>query len=302
MSGHTVNEPVREGGFSSGRPRRSWLFTPATRPDRFDRAARSGADVLIVDLEDAVPPADKAAARDAALTALAAAPAAPILRALRINAPVTPEGLEDLLALMRLPQGGGPDFVIVPKVDSPETIRWIDTLLSGAGRPLPLVALIESAPGIAAVEDIARASPRLAALFFGAADLSADLGCATAWEPLLSARSRLINAAALAGIEAVDSPFFDLTDSAGLQREAASALSLGFGAKAAIHPGQISTITATFTPTEAEILQARRILAESAKGVAVVDGRMIDEAMARKARRILSRATCANQPQEDRLP
>ncbi|KAA0574369.1 CoA ester lyase [Azospirillum sp. B21] len=296
-----MSEAVRDGEIAGQRPRRSWLFTPATRPDRFDRAARSGADVLIIDLEDAVPPADKAAARDAALTALAA-PAAPILRALRINAPVTSEGLEDLLALMRRPQNGGPDFVIVPKVDSAEMIRWVDTLLSGAGGPLPLVALIESAHGVAAVEDIACASPRLAALFFGAADLSAELGCATAWEPLLSARSRLINAAALAGIEAVDSPFFDLTDNAGMQREAAAALALGFGAKAAIHPGQISTINATFTPTEAEIAQARRIVAESAKGVSVVDGRMIDEAMARKARRILSRATCAAQPQEDRLP
>ena len=287
------------GPFNDGRPRRSWLFTPATRPDRFDRAARSGADVLIVDLEDAVPPADKAVARDTAVAALASPPAVPILRALRINAPVTPDGLEDLLALTRRPPNGGPDCVIVPKVDSAETIRWIDALLSGSGRSVPLVALIESARGVAAVEDIARASPRLAALFFGAADLSADLGCATAWEPLLSARSRLVNAAALAGIEAVDSPFFDLTDAAGMERETAAALALGFGAKAAIHPGQISTINATLTPTEAETAQAHRIVAESAKGVAVVDGRMIDEAMARKARRILSRATAATQPQEN---
>ncbi|MFS2012364.1 aldolase/citrate lyase family protein [Azospirillum sp. CT11-132] len=287
------------GPFNDRRPRRSWLFTPATRPERFDRAARSGADVLIIDLEDAVPPADKAAARDTALAALAAPPAVPILRALRINAPVTPEGLEDLLALTRRPPNGGPDCVIVPKVDSAETIRWIDALLSGMGRSVPLVALIESARGVAAAEEIAHASPRLAALFFGAADLSADLGCASAWEPLLSARSRLVNAAALAGIEAVDSPFFDLTDAAGMQREAAAALALGFGAKAAIHPGQISAINATLTPTEAEIAHARLILAESVKGVAVVDGRMIDEAMARKARRILSRATSAAQPQED---
>ena len=287
------------GPFNDGRPRRSWLFTPATRPDRFDRAVQSGADVLIIDLEDAVAPAAKALARDTALAALAAPPAVPILRALRINAPVTPDGLEDLLALTRRPPNGGPDCVILPKVDSAEMIRWIDTLLSGAGNPRPLVALIESARGVAAIEDIARASPRLAALFFGAADLSADLGCATAWEPLLAARSRLVNAAALAGIEAVDSPYFDLTDTAGMERETAAALALGFGAKAAIHPGQISTINAALTPTAAEIAQAHRIMAESAKGVAVVDGRMIDEAMARKARRILSRATAAVQQQED---
>ncbi|MFP5516535.1 MAG: aldolase/citrate lyase family protein [Alphaproteobacteria bacterium] len=285
--------------FGGRQPRRSWLFTPATRPERFDRAVHSGADVLIIDLEDAVPPADKATARDTAMAALATPPAVPILRALRINAPVTPEGLEDLLALSRLPRNGRPDCVIVPKVDSAEMIRWMDTLFDGTGAPMPLVALIESARGVAAVEDIARASPRLAALFFGAADLSADLGCATAWEPLLSARSRLVNAAALAGIEAVDSPFFALTDAAGLERETAAALALGFGAKAAIHPGQIATINAALTPTEAEVAHARRVLAESAKGVAVVDGRMIDEAMARKARRILSRAADTAEPQED---
>ena len=293
--------PLHDGLLHGERPGRSWLFTPATRPARFDRAAQSGADVLIIDLEDAVPPADKAAARAAALAALAVPPAQPIQRALRINAPVTPDGLEDLLALAR-GTGGQPDCVIVPKTDGADTIRWIDALLAGAGRPLPLVALIESARGIAAVEDIARASPRLAALFFGAADLSADLGCATAWEPLLSARSRLVNAAALAGIEAVDSPFFALDDSVGLERETAAALALGFGAKAAIHPSQIAAINATLTPTDAETAQARHILAESVKGVAVVDGRMIDEAMARKARRTLSRATRATTPQEDSLP
>ncbi|SMH29988.1 itaconate degradation C-C-lyase RipC [Azospirillum agricola] len=269
-------------------PRRSWLFTPATRPERFARAAEAGADVLIIDLEDAVAPVDKAAARRLALEALATAPARPIQRALRVNAPVTLDGLEDLLALARSPVR--PDVLILPKTESAEMVRWIDALLSGAGCPLPLVALIESARGVAAVEAIAQASPRLTALFFGAADLSADLGCATAWEPLLAARSRLVNAAALAGIEAVDSPFFALNDAEGLARETQAALALGFGAKAAIHPGQVAAINAALTPNAEAVAQARRILVESAKGVGVVDGRMIDEAVARKARRILARA------------
>lgn len=269
-------------------PRRSWLFTPATRPDRFDRAAESGADVLIIDLEDAVVPADKAEARRLAMKALATPPARPIQRALRINAPSTVDGVEDLLALAR--GQGQPDCVIVPKTDCAETIRWIDTLLTDAGHPVPLVALIESARGVAMVETIAQASPRLTALFFGAADLSADLGCATAWEPLLTARSRLINAAALAGIEAVDSPFFALNDAEGLERETRAAVALGFGAKAAIHPGQVATINMALTPDAQEVEQALRILAACAKGVGVVDGRMIDEAMARKARRLVSRA------------
>lgn len=269
-------------------PRRSWLFTPATKPERFARAAEAGADVLIVDLEDAVAPADKATGRRLAFEALAVPPPRPILRALRINAPATADGLDDLLALVRGPVL--PDCIIVPKTDSAETIRWIDALLGGAGRPVALVALIESARGVAAAEAIAQASPNLTALFFGAADLSSDLGCEGAWEPLLSARSRVVNAAALAGIEAVDSPYFALNDADGLERETRAALALGFGAKAAIHPAQLATINAVLTPDEAAVAQARRIVEEAAKGVGVVDGRMVDEAMARKARRILARA------------
>lgn len=271
--------------------RRSWLFTPATKPERFARAAEAGADVLIIDLEDAVAPADKATGRRLAFEALAVPSAQPARRALRINAPVTPHGLEDLLALVRSP--AMPDCVIVPKTDSAETIRWIDTLLCGAGRPLPLVALIESARGVAAAEAIAQASPNLTALFLGAADLSSDLGCEAAWEPLLSARSRVVNAAALAGIEAVDSPYFALNDDEGLERETRAAVALGFGAKAAIHPAQVAAINRVLTPDEAAVTQARRIVEQAAKGVGVVDGRMVDEAMARKARRILARAGIA---------
>lgn len=269
-------------------PRRSWLFTPATKPERFARAAEAGADVLIVDLEDAVAPADKATGRRLAFEALAVPPLRPILRALRINAPTSADGLEDLLALVRGP--ALPDCVIVPKTDSAETIRWIDALLGGAGRPVALVALIESARGVAAAEAIAQASPNLTALFLGAADLSSDLGCEAAWEPLLSARSRVVNAAALAGIEAVDSPYFVLNDADGLERETRAALALGFGAKAAIHPAQVAVINRVLTPDDAAVAQARRIVEEAAKGVGVVDGRMVDEAMARKARRILARA------------
>lgn len=269
--------------------RRSWLFTPATKPDRFDRAAEAGADVLIIDLEDAVAPADKDTARRTALDWLAR-PASPggMLRALRINQPGTPFGLEDLLGLIR--SDARPDLLVVPKTESADVLGLVDRLLSEAGRPTPLVALIESARGVAEAPAIARATPRLDALFFGAADYAADLGAEVAWEPLLHARSCVANAAALAGLATIDSPFFALADDEGLRRETVAAARLGFTAKAAIHPRQVAAINAALTPTADQVAEARLILAENAKGVGVVAGRMIDEAVARRARRILAAA------------
>jgi (S)-citramalyl-CoA lyase len=271
--------------------RRSWLFTPATKPDRFDRAIRAGADVLIIDLEDAVAPPDKAAARRTALDYLAKPGNTGVAHALRINPPSTPHGLEDLLALVQC--GAGPDYVVIPKVESPEIVRLVDGLLSGGGKSTRLVALIESARGVAAAEEIARATPHLAALFFGAADHAADLGAEVAWEPLLYARSRLLNAAALASVEAVDSPYFNIADDDGLRAEIQAAVCLGFTAKAAIHPKQIAAINEALTPNAGTVAEARRILEENVKGVGVVDGRMVDEAVARKARRVLAAAGAA---------
>ncbi len=269
--------------------RRSWLFTPATKPDRFDRAAEAGADAIIVDLEDAVAPADKDSARQTALRWLAQ-PAAPggILRVLRINQPGTPFGLEDLLALVRT--DARPDLVLVPKTESADVLRLVDRLFVDAGRPTRLVALIESARGVAEAAAIAQATPRLDALFFGAADYAADLGAEVAWEPMLAARAAVANAAALAGLVPIDSPYFAIADDEGLRRETAATQRLGFAAKAAIHPRQVAAINAVLTPTAEQVAEARLILAENAKGVGVVAGRMIDEAVARKARRILAAA------------
>ncbi|CAO3436891.1 itaconate degradation C-C-lyase RipC [Azospirillum doebereinerae] len=269
--------------------RRSWLFTPATKPERFDRAAEAGADALIVDLEDAVAPADKGTARGAALDWLTRPSAeGGVLRALRINPPSTAFGLEDLLGLVR--SGARPDVVILPKTESAEILQLVDRLFVEAGKPIRLVALIESARGVAEAAAIARATPRLDALFFGAADCAADLGAEVAWEPLLHARSCVVNAAAQAGLAIIDSPFFAIADEDGLRRETAAAVRMGFTAKAAIHPRQIQAINAALTPTAEQIAEARLILTENAKGVGVVGGKMIDEAVARKARRILAAA------------
>jgi (S)-citramalyl-CoA lyase len=264
---------------------RSWLFTPATRPDRFDKAAALGADVSIIDLEDSVAPADKDRARLTALAHLAQPAAGSCGRALRMNGLETRFGLADLQALLE--SSASPDYLVLPKTESAAHLQILDRLLAEAGKSARLVALIESAHGLAACEAIAASTPRLEALLFGAADLSADLGAGTAWAPLAHARSRLVVACALAGILAIDSPFFDVKDHEGLTHETSQAVALGFAGKAAIHPNQIAAINAALTPRPEEVAQARAILAENAKGVGVVRGQMVDEAVARKARRIL---------------
>jgi (S)-citramalyl-CoA lyase len=267
---------------------RSWLFTPATRPDRFAKASMAGADVAILDLEDAVAPADKAQARTTALDYLSRKPAASALHALRINGLDTRAGISDLDAL--LGSRAAPDFLVLPKTDTAGHLQILDRLLTAAGKDTRLIGLIESARGLAAAEAIATATPRLAGLMLGAADMAADLGAATAREPLAFARGRLIAACALAAVTPIDAPFFDLRDEAGLKQEVAAAVALGFAAKAAIHPAQIGAINAALTPSAEAVEKARAILAENAKGVGTVAGKMIDEAVARKARRTLAAA------------
>lgn len=269
-------------------PRRSWLFTPGTKPERFTRAAEVGADVVIIDLEDAVAAGGKAAARTAAMDWLSQAPDGHTGRALRINAPGTAFGLEDMLALLH--SGAQPDAIIVPKADSPDILRLLDGLLTQSGKTARLIALIESARGVEKAEAMARATPRLDALFFGAADFAADLGADCAWEPLLLARSRVVQAAALGGLAAIDSPYFMPDDDPGLRAETHASIRLGFGGKAAIHPRQVAVINEALTPSAEAVAEARRILLESLKGVGVVSGRMVDEAVARKARLVLAAA------------
>ncbi len=122
----------------------------------------------------------------------------------------------------------------------------------------------------------------------GSADMAADLGTATAWAPLAAARSRLVLACALAGVTPIDWPFFDVHDMDGLSREAADTVAFGLPARAAIHPGQVGPTNQALTPTGKAVEHARAVLAADTKGVGVVDGQMIDEAVARKARRTLA--------------
>jgi (S)-citramalyl-CoA lyase len=271
---------------------KSWLFTPATKADRFGRAAEVHADALIIDLEDAVALSDKQKARTAGLQYLQQQVEGRLPCALRINAPVTRTGIEDLHSLLE--SSAAPDYIVLPKCDSPGFISMVRSLLDQAAKETEIIALIESAKGVEALPDIVKSDVRPVALLFGAADMGADLGAKSGWETLLFIRSRIVQVAASAGIVAVDSPFFDIADLEGLKREAKAAADLGFHGKAAIHPKQIPIINEVFVPSAEEVANARQILAVNQQGVGSVDHQMVDEAVARKARLTLERAATAS--------
>lgn len=283
-----MNPPVAAGAGQDILSIKSWLFTPATKPDHFDRAAQVHAGALIIDLEDAVAPADKVQARATAISYLEAPPAGSVPCALRINTPYSRFGFDDLAAL--LASKATPRYVVIPKCDSAGTVALVTSLLREAGKSTEAIALIESVAGVDALEQMARHSIKPAAFLFGAADMAADLGATAAWQPLLYTRSRIIRAAAGAGIAALDSPFFDITDEAGLRQETRDAAAMGFHAKCAIHPGQIGPINEVLTPTAKDVAWAQQVLEVNRKGVGSVDGQMIDAAVARRARLILARA------------
>jgi len=272
---------------------RSLLFTPADRPDRFAKGPSSGADGVVLDLEDGVGLPAKPAARKAALAFFADPVAAPsgFVWALRLNHVTTQAGLEDLLALR---DANKPAVVVLPKTESVAEIEIALAHLSANGTPT-IVALIESGRGLAAAEEIAT-HPAVAALAFGGADLAADLHATLTWEPMLFARSRIVQAAASAGIAAWDVPFLDIHDPDGLKRETVAAKALGYVCKLAIHPAQIATINAVFTPSQSEVVRAQRVVSafEAAHGGACqVDGKMVDAPVVKAARRTVALAAHA---------
>ncbi|MEZ5916749.1 MAG: aldolase/citrate lyase family protein [Parvularculaceae bacterium] len=252
-------------------------------PARCERALKSGADGVIIDLEDAVAPGDKIAAR-AHVAAFLQTYSGDERIAVRINSLSTQWGPDDLAALSAV---AGLAAIMAPKAETTAQIAEVSSALDSGVAEAGVIALVETARGVAQVETIADAGGRLCGLMFGAADYAADLGVEAAALNADYARARIVNAAAAAGVTAIDAPFFDIRDIQGLQQDCRHARGLGFGAKAAIHPSQVQTIVETFAPSATEIDRARRILNSLQDGVAVVDGKMIDEAMARWAKRIL---------------
>ncbi len=267
------------------------LFTPGTRLDRVEKAASGGADGVIIDLEDAVPRADKDRTRADVVAWLAQhrrVGTAPFLSALRVNSPRTPHGLADLDAIHAAKLS--PDVVVIPKVECAAEVHRVAAKLPATTR---LICLIESVLGVRYVQEISNAAPQVVALGFGGFDLSAETGGEPTWDALLWPRTKMVHACAAAGKLALDQPFIDLADEKGLDAECDRVRRLGFSGKLAIHPRQCPVIRQAFQPPADEVARARRIVGafDAAGGhVANIDGQMIDVPMYRSAQRVLQRA------------
>ncbi len=272
------------------RPRRSFIFSPGLRPDMFPKALASGADIVCVELEDGIAPKDKAAARSLAMK-LFETPQIDdgIERVVRINSLREAVGIADVEAV--LTSDSPPPALMLPKVRTPDEIVLLDDLLTERGHDVRLHVIIETNIALEAAFEIAQCSPRIEALFFGGVDMAAELRCENAWEPLLYARSRVVHAAASAGLDVVDVPYLDLDDQDGMIVAAQQAKALGFSGKGAIHPKQIAALNEVFTPSAEEIERARRIIRafeEADTGLVVIDGKLIEKPVLRDMYRILA--------------
>ncbi len=271
-------------------PRRSFIFTPGLRPEMYPKALATGADIVCVELEDGIAPKDKAAARANAMK-LFESPQADdgVERVVRINSLREGFGMADVQAV--LATDTPPPALMLPKVCTPDEVALLDDLLTERGHATRLHVIIETNAGLEAAHEIAHASPRIDALFFGGVDMAAELRCENAWEPLLYARSRVVHAAAGAGLDAIDVPWLDLEDPDGMERAAVQARELGFSGKGAVHPRQIAALNAVFTPSAERIARARRIIAgfEAADtGLVVIDGKLIEKPVLREMHRIVA--------------
>lgn len=263
----------------------SWLYVPGDRPERFPKAATSGAHVVVIDLEDSVPAGHKAPARRNALDFLHAA--APATIEIRVNDVAGQIGPADLVAI---PPAAALRAVRLPKVQTAADVhRALDIL----DESIPVCCLIESALGVENAYAIASASPRVAGISLGEADLASDIGSTTD-DALSYARSRIILAARAAGLPApAQSVYPNVTDMVGLHASCLKGRRTGFVGRAAIHPRQVPVIHDTYRPDAEEIAAARAVIDALEKGhgvVALPDGRMVDEAMRRRAEFLLELA------------
>jgi citrate lyase subunit beta / citryl-CoA lyase len=285
------------------RLRRSELSTPGHSERMIQKAAAGAADLVFLDLEDSVAPPAKAAARATVAAGLKELDWGRKTRAVRVNGPES-EWIVDDITHVATEAAGALDVVIVPKVKSPDHVRFVEEILGevdGAGQ-IGLEVLIEEVEALLAVEEIARASSRLEALIFGSGDLAASQGARTsmlalfAGDPWQYHRSRIVLAARAAGVEAIDGPYWGaIADVDGYRQECLQASILGFSGKWAIHPNQIAPANESFSPTPDEVAHARRVIdacreAEAeGRGAIALDGVMVDAVDVRLAEALLER-------------
>jgi citrate lyase subunit beta / citryl-CoA lyase len=286
------------------RLRRGLLFVPGTRPERVAKAAAMAVDGVILDLEDAVPPAQKAQAREWVVASLRRVDFGTRERIVRVNAAGTPEHTADLAAVVP----AGPDALLLPKLTDAAGVAHLDAevtrLERASGRSPGAIRfhlLIETVAAVVGLETLARTVARAAALFYGAGDLARETRARLVPDRRteLYTMSRVVLVARATGLDAIDSPCFDLEQPDRLEMHTRIGADLGFDGKALIHPSQIEVANRCFTPTPEAVAEARRVLvayeeAEGAgRGALTVGGQFVDAVHVHLARETLARAQLA---------
>jgi len=286
-------------------PIRSLLFVPGTRQDRFDKAMRSGADAVALDLEDGVEASQKDRARALVADYLSRPNPTAVLRLVRFNSLDTDLGAADVACFRDVE---GFDGLLLPKVETPGILETAARALGA--RRVPLLALLESPRAILRAAEIAAADAPVAALLFGAEDLTAQLGVARTidGEELVVARGQVVLAAAAVGAEPIDAVFTNLDDLDALRRDCQRARRVGFRGKMAIHPKQVPVINEVLTPSSAEIDQARRVVAAFERAAAAGEGvvrmgdQMVELPIVERARRTLALAEAVGRAPSSAAP
>lgn len=281
--------------------RRTMLFIPGNSPAMLINADIHQADAIILDLEDAVSPLEKDAARILVRNAIEHLKYRGTELIVRINPLGTDYIQEDLETIVPL----SPSLIMPTKVAGSDDIKRVDAMITAietahgmAPGTVGLIPLLETAEGVENAFQIAKASPRVKAIFLGAEDLTSDLQAIRSKpsEEILWARGRMVMAARAAGIDVYDTPFTDVNDDEGTEKDALFARSMGFTGKAAISPRHVPIINTVFSPSEKEILYAKEVLAviEEAKrlgkGAISLRGKMIDKPIVDRAKRVLDAA------------
>ena len=286
------------------RPRRSVLYMPGSNGRALEKARTLPADALIFDLEDAVAPDVKAAARQQVCEAVRTGGYGRRERIVRVNGLATLWGLEDLAAVARC----GADAVLLPKVESAELVRqaWEVLVAHGAPAHLALWCMLETPLGILHAEAIAASHPQVATLVMGTSDLVTDLHARHTRErlPLLTSLELCVLAARAYGLTALDGVHLDLEDDAGFAAVCHQAVELGFDGKTLIHPRTIATANAIFSPTPDDVTRARTIMTAHAqalaagRGVVLLEGRLIENLHVAEARRVVALAEAIAEAEE----
>ncbi|WP_322748457.1 MULTISPECIES: CoA ester lyase [unclassified Frankia] len=296
MSTSPSSSPGTPAGISAPayRPRRSVLYMPAANERALEKARGIPADALILDLEDAVAPDAKEAARERACAKVAEQAYGGREVTIRVNALDTRWHADDL----RAAAAAGPDAVVVPKISCAQDVHAVEKSLQAAGAPdrTMIWAMVETPVAMLHAEEIARASQRLAVLVMGTNDLANELHAehVPGRAPLLSGLGLCLLAARAAGVAILDGVFNDIRDLDGFEAECLQGRQLGFDGKTLIHPGQVEPCNRAFAPTDVALEEARNIVAvweealASGRGVATVNGRMIENLHVDNARRIIA--------------